>query len=97
MKRYTWRDGTGWVDKRSGEPMDKPYAGQISAPMVMRDIPEYLSPIDGKPITSRSHRREDLIKNGCIEVDPPKKPKLFKNARFAKKHGLPLNPEIVNK
>ena len=43
-----------------------------------------------RPITSRTHRREDLKRNDCVEVDPPKKPRGFKNERYAKKHNLPL-------
>lgn len=96
MSSYVWRDGQ-FVDKKTGEPMDKPYAGQIVAPRIMRDIPEYRSPINGKLITSRSERREDLARNDCVELDPPKRPRGFKNARFAKKHGLPLNEELVRK
>lgn len=42
----------------------------FTAPMVMRDIPDYRSPIDGKVIGSRSTRREDLKKNGCVEWEP---------------------------
>ena len=38
-------------------------------------------------------RREDLARNGCVEVEPRRKPRGFKNARFAKKRGLPLNQE----
>lgn len=95
--RYVFRDGR-MVD-RDGFPMvghnelarDET---QIRCPMVMRDIPEYASPIDGRMITSRSHRRYDLESNNCYEVDPPKKRGL-KNARFAAKRGLPLNPELV--
>ena len=71
-------------------------------PTLMRDIDEYLSPIDGKPITSRSHRREDLKANGCVEWEPGigtkfKREKGFKNPRFARKHGLPLNEEAREK
>lgn len=95
MSVYVWRNG--WVDKKTGAPMPKPYAGQVVAPMVVSDIPEYRSPINGELITSRSQRREDLKKNGCVEIDPPKRPRGFKNARFARKHGLPLNPELVSK
>ena len=67
--------------------------GEICAPMVMPDIPEYRSPIDGKLITSRSHRRYDLEKNDCILSPPPKKPRGYKNPKFALKRGLPLNEE----
>lgn len=91
MTTYVWRDG--WKDKRTGEPMPKPFAGQICAPMVVSDIPEYRSPINGALITSRSHRREDLARHDCVEIDPPKRPRGFKNARFAVKHNLPINPE----
>lgn len=96
MTRYVWRDGD-WYD-RDGFPLlnQAERSGPICAPMVMRDIPEYASPVTGQPITSRSHRREDLKRHDCIEVDPPRKPRGFKNARFAKKRGLPLNPELVN-
>ena len=91
MATYVWRDGR-FVDKATGLPMlnQAERAREVCAPMVMRDTPEYRSPIDGRLITSRSQRREDLIRNGCVEVDPPKKPRGFKNARFAKKRGLEL-------
>jgi len=85
---YVWRDGK-FVEKRTGEPLAVA-GGPIRMPFVMRDIPEYASPIDGKPITSRSHRREDLARNGCVEVEPRKKPRGFKNERFATKRGLPV-------
>lgn len=91
-ERYVWRDGH-WRNARTGEPMDVPERMEICAPTVIPDIPEYRSPIDGKPITSRTHRRYDLEKHGCYEVDPPKKPRGYRNPRFAKKHGLPLNEE----
>jgi hypothetical protein len=73
MARYFWKDGQ-FVD-RDGIPMEKPFAGQIVMPTVLSDIPEYRSPIDGRPITSRSARREDLKRNGCVEYEPSMKPK----------------------
>jgi hypothetical protein len=91
MSTYVWRDG--WVCKKTGEPMPKPYAGKVVSPRIMRDIPEYRSPINGALITSRSQRREDLARSDCVELDPPKRPRGFKNARFAAKHNLPINPE----
>jgi len=84
---YVWRNGE-FVEKRSGEKLQT--SGGIACPYVVRDISEYTSPIDGRPITSRSWRREDLARNDCVEVEPRKKPRGFKNARFAKKRGLPL-------
>lgn len=105
-QRYRYDAKTGRMVDRDGFPMlshnelahDE---SQIRAPMVMRDIPEYLSPIDGRPITSRSHRRYDLESNGCVEVDPPKKPtkgattRGLKNKRFATKHRAKPNELIV--
>jgi hypothetical protein len=78
--------------------MALPYEGQVCAPMVVSDIPEYRSPIDGKLITSRSQRREDLKANGCVEFDRSSKtPKGIGNARFAAKHGLPLSEEAMHR
>lgn len=91
MSRFVWRDGC-WRDS-TGKPMAMPEREGVCAPRVISDITEYPSPIDGKPITSRSHRRYDLEKNGCIEMDPPKKRKGYRNASFAAKRGLPLNEE----
>lgn len=71
--RYVWK-GDGFYD-RNGQPMAKPFAGQVVMPSVISDIPAYLSPIDGRPITSRSARREDLKRNGCVEYEPSLKPK----------------------
>lgn len=85
---YVWRNGQ-FVEKRSGDVL-RTRSDRICMPYVMRDIAEYASPIDGRPITSRSHRREDLLRNGCIEVEPRKKPRGLKNSRFAKKRNLPL-------
>jgi hypothetical protein len=90
--RYTWREN-GFYD-RDGNPMVKPFAGQIVMPSVLSDIPEYRSPIDGKPITSRSHRREDLARNNCVDArDLPTLGGKFKNKRFAAKRGLQLSEE----
>lgn len=91
MTRYVWRDGH--FRDRDGNPMDVPERDEVCAPMVCPDIREYRSPIDGSLITSRSHRRYDLEKNGCYEMDPPKRRRGYRNKRFAAKHGLPLNEE----
>jgi hypothetical protein len=42
----------------------------LATPMVVRDIPDYRSPVDGRVIGSRSTRREDLKRNGCVEWEP---------------------------
>jgi hypothetical protein len=40
----------------------------MEAPMVVRDIPEYVSMIDGSVISSRKQHRDHLRAHGCIEV-----------------------------
>lgn len=40
---------------------------------IIKDIPEYVSPVNGKVIGSRSERREDLKRTGCREADPSEK------------------------
>ena len=92
MTTYVWRDGQ-FVDKRTGEPMHMPARDGVCAPMVVSDTPEYRSPIDGRLVSGRAQRREDLRRSNCIEIDPPAKPRGFRNPRYAAKHGLPLNQE----
>lgn len=96
MARQTFilRDGQ-LVEKKTGTALAIPN-GPLCAPTVIGDIPEYRSPIDGRMITSRSERREDLRRNNCVEAGDTalsltKGKREFKNARFAKKHGLKLS------
>lgn len=94
---YVFRNG-GFVDKQTGEPMltDEDRKKPLAMPMVISDIPEYRSPIDGRPITSRSERRDDLKRNNCVEYEPslsPTKGKI-RNKRFAKKYGLQVSEDF---
>jgi hypothetical protein len=57
---------------------------------VRSDIAEYRSPIDGRLITSRAQRREDLLRNDCVEADPPPHRRGYRNPRFALRRRLPL-------
>jgi hypothetical protein len=97
MTVYVRRDGS-WVDRASGEPMlvaGKEYP--VGAPAVMRDIPEYRSPVDGRVIGSRSERREDLKRNNCVEWDEgmsPTKGKI-RNQAFARKRGLTVSEDFL--
>ncbi len=95
MSAYVWRNGA-FVDKQTGEAMHKPFAGQVCMPTVISDIPEYRSPIDGKSITSRSERREDLKRNNCVEYEPSMSPTKGKirNKDFAAKRGLSVSEEF---
>lgn len=90
MPTYKVIDGVGLVDKQTGERAALSQFWQPVAPYVVSDIPDYASPITGEIISGRAARREDLKKHNCIEVDPPKRPRGYKNPSFAKKRGLPL-------
>ena len=97
MARYVKRDGQ-WVNLSTGEPMlsEGQMKAPVSLPYVLSDIPEYRSPIDGKLITSRSQRRDDLKANGCVEFEPslsPTKGK-FRDPTFCKKRGLDVSEEF---
>ena len=87
MTTYVMRDGA-LTDKRTGQPLKAP--NRIAAPMVIGDIPEYRSPIDGKVIGSRSQQREDLKVNDCVLLPPRQKPRGYRNPSFARKRGLKL-------
>jgi hypothetical protein len=90
MATYVWIRG-GWRHKRSGEAMALPACDAVAAPAVQRDILAYRSPIDGRPITTRSERREDLKRNDCVEVEPrPAHRRGYRNPRFAGRRGLRL-------
>lgn len=56
-KRYI-AQGNSWVE------VPKDYIPEPIAPMVWGDLPEYESPIDGRPINGRVQRREDLKRSG---------------------------------
>lgn len=91
MTRYIYKNGE-FRNASTGELMEIPHREGVVMPAVRSDIPEYRSPIDGKPITSNSHRRYDLEANNCRPAEPRKK-RGYRNPRFAAKHGLPLNEE----
>lgn len=95
MTRYLWTD-RGFVDGE-GRPLVDPNASYAPVtPMIIRDIPDYRSPIDGRLISGRTQRREDLIRNDCVEWDPSMSPtgRKFKNKRFAAKHGVEVSEEF---
>ena len=95
-KRYNPEDEQ-WYDRNGEIVQNRPevYTREIAMPYIMSDITPYRSPAgDHKLITSRSWRREDMLRHNAVEYEPPAKPRGFKNARFARKRLLPLNPEI---
>lgn len=64
--RYRWQSGR-FVD-RDGMPLlnQAERAGEPCAPMVVRDVPEYESPVTGEPIGSRSTEREHMKKHDAL-------------------------------
>ena len=52
---------------------------QLSAPMVVADLPGYASPVDGRWIEGRKARREDLARNNCVPYEPSMKSEYMKN------------------
>ena len=87
MTRYVWKHGVGFVDA-AGELMPLMECDEVVSPMVISDIPEYRSPIDGRLITSRSAQREDLKANDCVLAEPRAKPRGYRNPKFTKPRGL---------
>ena len=83
ISKHIWRDGE-WIDVSTLQ-----RAPQVG-PMIIRDTPEYRSPIDGRLVDGRAARREDLKRNNCREVDPGEFKPVYRNERFAKKNGLEL-------
>jgi len=95
MARYVFRDGN-FVDPATGVPMELPERDGICVPFVVSDIPDYRSPIDGRMISGRSQRREDLKRNNCVPYEPslsPTKGKL-RNKEFCEKRGLSVSEEF---
>jgi len=95
MTRYVFRDGT-FRDPETGSPMPIPQRAGLCVPFVVSDIPDYTSPIDGRVISGRVQRREDLKRNNAVEWEPSMSPTKGKirNKEFAAKHGLEVSKEF---
>lgn len=95
MARYVFRDGC-FRDPVTNEPMSLPDRAGLAVPMVTPVMPEYASPIDGRAITTRHERREDLKRNNCVPYEPSMSPTKgkFRNPHFAKKWGVQLSEEF---
>lgn len=93
MTRYVWSDG--WHDKATGERMAVA-EGPLASPHITPVMPEYQSPIDGRVISTRHERREDLKRNGCVPYEDSMSPTKGKirNKAFAKKRGLKVSEEF---
>jgi hypothetical protein len=87
MSVFVWRDGK-LVDRDTAPPLAVGKRSNLAMPYAVGDIKEYISPAGTGPITSRSHRREDLKKSGCREVDPSEGPKEpYRDKKYAKRFG----------
>lgn len=51
---------------------EAPKRSELAMPMVIRDIGEYVSPIDGQHITSRNQHRDHMRAHDVIEVGTQK-------------------------
>ena len=94
MARYVF-NGERFVDRDTGEPMAIPDRAGLCVPQIVADIEPYLSPVDGKYVSGRAAKRDDLKRTNCVEYDDLPRPKglapkgKFRNKRFAAKHNLP--------
>ncbi len=77
MGRYraTWRNGKLFSEQENGELtyLDPEYSAPkrsetVAMPMIMRDIGEYVSTLDGERITSRSQHRDHMKRHDVVEV-----------------------------
>lgn len=86
MTRYAWKNGQFVLP--DGTPMHIPERDGVCVPQIMRDIPEYRSPVgDHAMITSRSHQREDLKRHDCV-MAPPRKKREIRSPKYRAAHGL---------
>lgn len=96
MARFIKRGGQ-WVHFQTGAPMltEEQRKAPLAVPMIISDIPEYASPVDGRMITSRSERRDDLRRNNAVEWEPSMSPTQGKlrNKDFARKIGREVSEE----
>lgn len=53
----------------------------LKAPIGRVEKVEYTSPIDGRPITTKAARIEDMARNGCVEYDPEMKTDYLRRQR----------------
>ncbi|PLP58248.1 hypothetical protein CYK37_15140 [Mesorhizobium loti] len=93
MSRYVFRDGH-FRDLETGAPMQLP-AGPLARPGITRPMPEYASPIDGRVISTRHDRREDMKRNNCVEAGDMPSPTggKIRNKAFAAKRGLKVSED----
>lgn len=80
----------GRLVNEAGVPLNDNNDYNPSIPYVVSDTPAYRSPITGALIDGKRERIEDLKKHDCVALDPPTRPRPYKNKSFTEKRGLPL-------
>lgn len=80
MTTYVIRDGA-LIDKRTGQALDVSDSA-VCAPLIISDLPEYISPVTRLPVGGRAARREDLKRSGCREVDPSEFKAVYRSDKF---------------
>jgi hypothetical protein len=100
MPTFVLRPGHPLADKDGF--VDKDLAGEVSRPngnslYIMRDTPEYLSPLGTGLISGRVARREDLKRGNCREVDPSEKMGQARSEKWARRLGVEHNPNAGNR
>lgn len=92
MTTYVYDHALGiMVDKVTRAPMNPdPVEGEFPTPMVVADIPPYISPVSGQVISGKRGKRADLDKHNCYDgADfPTTTGGKFRSRKFAKKFGL---------
>lgn len=68
----------------------------ISAPAIQVDIPAYVSPASGKWINSRAQRKEDLLREGCVENEPGLKEYVASRAEAEKEKSLAVLDRAID-
>lgn len=96
--RYRWSEERGTFVDADGFPMlnQEERARPIAAPMVVRDVPEHMSP-DGKLVTSRSQYREALKRTDCVAPDKASSGMKYLDNRNAAANGKAYDPEYKAK
>ncbi len=93
MPSYRVADDGSLIDKATGEKFVRK-SRLICMPRVQSDIPDYISPVTGKPVSGIAQRREDLKRSGCVDArelgDSFGKRRGVRTEKYAKRLGLPL-------
>lgn len=72
--KAVYRDGRLLAEYENGklvyvaDTYSAPKRSELAAPTVLRDIGEYVSPLDGAHISSRSHHRDHMRAHDVVEV-----------------------------